>query len=414
MKWTKWGLFRSRLTGSWIKSFKAWKLALDWTVWVYFLVPGIWIAGGTYLEWWREEPSWLMWLPEWVVLLPLLFYALSGGLRVFLYEADMLFLLQRKEWLRSLIRYGALYTLLKHTVGTALLCGLLLLLLVKSMGLNSYTIFVLGLFTLVMKFGIGVIQNMLYGRWKGLQKLGMELLLSLLTSAVYMTAALLLLQEPVWLLAAAAAAAAAGAGLFRRKLRMQGTFAADVEQERKASAAVTEILLTPVMEKKPLVKLDRPLVFRRSGRIFRKSDAGTMLAEMRIKAFLRKFAHVRLWVSFFSVSTVATLASPGWLGLLLAVTLPLLAASWLHQQWKEWAKEPFLIQFKWEDEALRKGASLSGWLLLLPGVIWLFMLTGWLLGGLMMTVLMVPAGILYWWVSNKLLNTIMDPVTNKE
>ncbi|WP_313999853.1 ABC transporter permease [uncultured Paenibacillus sp.] len=196
----------------------------------------------------------------------------------------------------------------------------------------------------------------------------------------------------------------------RLKLRAKGTYASDVYEESKARVASASLLLSQVTERKgkPLIRLGKPLLFRGSGRLFRRSDAGTVLAEMRIKAFLRKLENVRLWFGFFSVSSSAVLLSPGWVALILALLLPLLAAVWAHRHWKDWLQEPFVAQFRWEKTAMRQGASISRFWLIMPGVVILSVLTGFSIGG-WLGIAAVPAIWAYWLGLNKLLAEWMAP-----
>src|SRR5690606_25987817 len=86
---------RARIKRHWTEQFRVWRTALDWTVWVYFIVPGLWIGGGTYREMWLDPPAWLASLPEALVLIVPMIYLFVGRQRLFLEDADVLFLLQK-------------------------------------------------------------------------------------------------------------------------------------------------------------------------------------------------------------------------------------------------------------------------------------------------------------------------------
>jgi len=402
-------LLEARIKRYWIDQIRVWRTALDWTVWVYIILPGLWIGGGTYREMWLDPPGWLTALPEMLVLVLPILYLFTGRQRVFLEDADVLFLLQKQEWIRRLIAGGALYTLAMNALSATLLFGFLQLWLVKGLALPQASIVAWAVCTAACKAAVTLQQHLVAARWRGWRNAVIQTLAAVAIIGAYGWVSLIGFDRPEFLIAFAMLAIAAWFLQLRYKLGAKGHFAHDVQSERKARLASTDLLLTTVMEKRPAIRLAKPVVFRKSGRLLRGSDAGTMLAEMRMKAFVRKLSNVRLWLGFFGVSTTAILVSPGWLGLTLAALLPLLAAMWLHRHWKEWVDEPFVAQFRWEDAALRKGASLSRFWLLAPGVAWIASLAGWSFGGWDMMWAALPLGIGVWWLLNGALAEVMAP-----
>jgi ABC-2 type transport system permease protein len=409
MNWTQGRLLHTRIKRFWIDQYRVWRTALDWTVWVYFIVPGLWIGGGTYREMWLDPPDWLLALPELAVLVIPVLYLFIGRLRVFLEDADMLFLTQKQDWIRRLIAGGAIYTLVMQLFTATLLFSVMLLWFVKGLGLSAAAIVAWAVFTVCCKSAVTIQQHLIEARWRGWRRWLLQGTGSIAIMLAYGWVSLHGFDRPEFLIAFGMLALAVWFLALRYKLGARGDFAFDVQSERKARLASTDLLLTTVMERKPIIRLSRPVFFRRSGRLLRGSDAGTMLAEMRMKAWLRKLANLQLWFGFFAASTTAVLVSPGWLAITLACTLPLLAAIWMHKHWREWLDEPFIAQFKWEETALRKGASLSRFWLLVPGTAWLASLAGWQYGGWEVMWASLPLGIGFWWLLNRVLAEVMSP-----
>src|SRR5690349_9932300 len=80
-------LFLIRLKRYAKEQLRAWGSVMDWTVWVYLLVPAIVISGGLYRDLWQGLPEWAPYVP-WTWLYPLaLFIMMSGRMRTFLDEA---------------------------------------------------------------------------------------------------------------------------------------------------------------------------------------------------------------------------------------------------------------------------------------------------------------------------------------
>jgi ABC-2 type transport system permease protein len=365
-------LFWIRLKRSGKEQFRVWNSVLDWTVWLYLLLPGLFIAGGLYREILQEMPNWAMSLP-WSKLYPILLLILLffGQVRIFVEEADRLFLLQRPEWLQTLKRCGIGYTWVVKLVAVGLPFLILLPFLFKAEGLTGLQLGLAYAFTIVagMIWAIGI--HMMNGRLRGWRKRIIDLIGMLLFVAVY------LIPMLAWAYDTRLLGISLGCGIvfllimLRFGLRLPINFEAEVKQESEVRLRSTEMLMSQVIESKPLVQLKRPYLFRYSQRLFRKSDAGTMLAEMRLKAFLRCMSHLRVWISFISASTVAITLVPGSIALFLVAALTMLGSSWLHIQWKQWFAEYFILQFPWSPSSARKGAVLSRfWLLLLPMLLW--------------------------------------------
>lgn len=407
MKWTLRSLFMSRVSRHWTGQYRVWRTALDWTVWLYLLIPGALFAVGTYRSWWQHPPDWLVGLPDPLAALLPLIAALTGGLRVFAEDADVLFLRQRPEWRRGLAGLGIVYSCLIHHFATAAIFGLLTIWLVHTIGITIAQMLWWAAFTAACRTAYAIVKHLIGARRNGWRKYAALFLAGAAMAAAFLISSqqLLSTRHTATMQIAAVVAWIALAVATICKLRARGTFWHDVLTERKAQLASTDFLLSQSVERKPRVQLRRPILFRQSRRLFRREDAGTVLAEMRLKSFLRKGANLRIWLSFISVSSTAVLLSPAWLSLPVALVLPGIAAVWLRDQWKEWFAEPFLTQFPWEPPVARAGASISGFWLLIPSAAWLVALAGWTIAGLWGAVAGLALGAVVWGGINKLFAT---------
>ena len=396
-------LFARRLRRYATEQYQVWRSALDWTVLLYLLVPAILIGGGTYREIWLSPPSWLLELSWWwypvVLLLPLIL----GRLRTFQEEADILFLAQQQHWLRRIVGLGMIYTIVVQSITVLLLHLLMLPYLVQGLGLTWETLLICAGWTVALRLLCTLAVNLADGRWTGWRRYTVDALLLLALLPLYVYGMRQWMSQPVWAgLLGIAAVAVVLVWLIRRKLASRSSLFADIASERDARLASTELLLSQASPPKRIGRLKQPLVLRRSQRLFRRSDAGTMLAELYIKSVLRQFGYVRLNLGFFSVSITAVVLTPLWLGLALLVVLPLMAGSWQRAQWKHWFDEEFVRHFRWTDEQAAQALETSKFWLLLPGVLVLgliagFSLIGWWGGPLTM----VGAG-LVWRLTSKL------------
>ncbi|WP_017186240.1 ABC transporter permease [Alkalibacillus haloalkaliphilus] len=97
-------MFRERLKQDFQRQLKIVRTVIDWTTIVYLILPlvtifmlDVWISPGQY---WSED------IPFYGVSLLILLFCSSGSIRTYLYEADLLFLIQRPDLMKRLRLYS--------------------------------------------------------------------------------------------------------------------------------------------------------------------------------------------------------------------------------------------------------------------------------------------------------------------
>lgn len=366
-------LFMIRLKRNWKDQIRAWGSVLDWSVWLYLLIPGIIIGVGLYLEVWEQMPDWAAKVP-WGVLYPIALFIMLifARIRIFVEEADRLFLLQRPEWFQVLKRLGLLYSIAMKAVMLLLPFALLLPYLLLSAELAPAQLAMAYAYTLIVGIGMSSARQLIKGRFKESLRGLIETGIVIAAGALYLVPMLVRTEDAKPLGMAMIAAAAVMCILVAANLRSKVQFEAEVAAERESRMKTTELLMSQVIESKPFVRFKRPYVFRKSQRLFRGDDAGTLLAELRLKAFVRGTSHVRVWISFISAGSTAVAMVPLPIALVLLAAMPMLGSTWLQAQWKHWLAEEFVAQFPWSEQATKKGASRSRLWLMMPAIaIWI-------------------------------------------
>jgi ABC-2 type transport system permease protein len=399
-RWTPGRLLLARIIRFWREQLRIWKTVGDWTVLLYIVVPGGWILGGLWLEMLREPPAWLKALPPELALVLFVLLMFAGRLRTFLEEADVLILLQRPSWIRTLRLGGAVYTLAVQAVTTALLFTLLLPWLRLHDAFDAGGLVLWAVFTLACRLLTAAVVRLAASRLRGWKLWTADTALACALIAFYVTPVLTADGSLAVMGCCTAIAFAMWAAAIACVLRRRSGYEADLAAERQARAASADFLLSAVVEKKPVPKWKRPALFPRSGRILRSSDPGAMLAEMRIKSFARQFRHLGQVFRLLAISTFALVSVPGWLSLILAALLMMFLGSWMQREWREWMDEPFIAQFRWEEAAIRRGASLSRFWLVLPAAAWFAAVAGWQFAGWAGLLPAVPAGVGLWALIN--------------
>jgi ABC-2 type transport system permease protein len=404
--WTVAKLFRRRLLRFWREQWKVWRTALDWTVWLYVVIPGLWIGGGLYVDVWNHPPQWLVDLPVWAGERVPLIVIFLGRLRTFAEEADVLILLQKKAWGRGLVLRGTLYTAFMLALLTIIIYVLLLPFLVSINHLPSSAIGSMFVYTWIWAW-IGVIwRNLIDARYAGLRKWGSKLAAMALLSVTYFIPIVFVGTDWLRLLLPVLMGVVVLILSIRYKLRAGDTFDSDVQQEHMARLASTQLLLRGVIDRKPRIRLNRPMLLRSSNRIFKRFDAETILSEMIIKAFIRRLSLLRMWLIFVGLSALALSLSPSALKPFLVVILPLLLSAWVQSHWRDVMAETFVAQFRFTDTAMRQSAEQVRFWLVVPGVALLSMISGLQTYGAWGVLSAAPA-VLIWIAVNKFLSAFM-------
>jgi len=388
-----------------------WRTALDWTVWVYLVIPALWIGGGLYLELWHTQPSWMLQVPLWVgEILPMVLILL-GSLRTFAEEADVLFLLQKPSWRQGILLRGAIYTIVTRAFVVALFIGVLLPFLIVVHQVTTAKLIELFLVVWLWSMLGALGRNLIDGRYRGWRRHVAKV--AAMAALAALAVVLAVQASQLYTAIALAAALAATVLLLRRKLRAHEMFESDVEREKEIRITSTRLLLREVIERRPKIKLSRPVVLRRSTRLFKSFDADVVLAEQAIKVFVRHFHLVRMWFSFVGASSVALVLSPTWVNVLLLALLPILIARWVQSHCYSFSIDPFVAQFSLSSEVLKKADERARFWIVVPGVVLLGLLAGavkfgvWgLLGG-------VVTGF-YWWSANKIMSDILQLKARKK
>ncbi|MFC4102361.1 ABC transporter permease [Paenibacillus xanthanilyticus] len=360
--WTIKRLFRKRVARYWKEQRRVWGTVVDGVVLCYLLFPLL-IAGVVYAGWWADPPAWMAAGPLWAAQLAPMLLALGARFRTFAEDADVLFL-HRSAWRRGLLAYGFGYTAAGLVVPGIVIYAILLPFLMGVHGLGIADVALLFSAAWSVSLAGALWRNRIHGRLRGFRKeaciggVNVTLILALLLPSFLSGSA----QTAAWL-----GCIGLGAGtayvLLRGKLRHDGDFASDVALEHAARLSGTALLVRDVVPHKPLVRLDKPLFFRRSQRLFRSDASAVVLAESALKAFLRQWLMLRYWLSFMSLGIFAVSQSPLFAQIALAAGIPLLVNMMVQNHRFNFTGEAFVRQFHWEDSDLRKaGERLRLWL----------------------------------------------------
>lgn len=362
-------LFFLRLITEWRYQYQVWKLAVDWIVALYIVIPFFAMLLYYYYSCWWQIPGWLDYIPLNALLGTVLVYAWSGTMRIFIEEADQLFLLQRKTWIMWIFMYSLWYSVFYNLVGSSLLLSILAPFLWLHYGFSFAEVILLAFFVFILKNCLGIGRQLLEFRFKGWIQGVMRSVVFIITGLyVKASVTMLLSHRGIFYLSVLLLLIALGILLYRR-MSVKGTFFEDVLRERQAKLRFANIMLMQAgtYVKKPRTIRKRPLLFRNSNLLFKKRSPVNGLVEMCLKAVLRNEKEVGFYFKLLGVYLVLILVIPEFYKWLLWILFSIMLTNAMGISWLEVINAPFVCFFPWQTEIKREAARKAIFLMALPG-----------------------------------------------
>jgi ABC-2 type transport system permease protein len=360
-------LFYRRLRSNWQFQLQTLKMAVDWTVAVYIVVPALLLAGGTYRSWWIEPPEWFAIVPAEALFVLMFLFSVNMTVRLFVEEADQLFLLQRRRWIRGVVGRALAYTFAVQTAAIGIVLALLTPMVLKGGHLNAGEWAAWCGLTVLFRPALSLMLHLISRRLSRIKRI-VSLAIGVVAAAVVYFSAAGAVQKGqiVYLVPLAVALLLLLTALVRRRLSVSDTFLQDVEAETKAKMRLAQVILSQVLPKPPKLRRHRPFLFRNSGRLFRKRTAEYGLAEAGLKSFWRSAAHMRLYIQFVSLGSAAVWLVPDWIKALVWLLILVPLGLWLRNFWLETLESPFVRLFSWRNQDVTKAAERTLFWLLWP------------------------------------------------
>ncbi|HEY8911047.1 MAG TPA: ABC transporter permease [Desulfosporosinus sp.] len=178
------GLFFQRIISGWKYQYQVWRTAVDWIVALYIVIPFSAIFIDFYLSWWRAAPGWLDYIPLSALTAIILVFAWSGTVRIFVEDADQLFLLQCKAWISRIIKYSLGYSVIYNLAVTSLLLIILAPFLLLHYGFSFMGVVWLAVFVFVLKSCMGLATQLVELHFKGWIKRIVRTVIFLITGRI--------------------------------------------------------------------------------------------------------------------------------------------------------------------------------------------------------------------------------------
>ncbi|MDG0792592.1 ABC transporter permease [Cohnella ginsengisoli] len=382
----------------WLKSIRAWRLTLDWTVLLYIVLPGLWIAGGMYQDLLRHPPDWIGRLPGQMPVAILAILMVRGRLRTFAEHGDGLFLRASGGWVRMMTKAGLAYTLAARLAVSAAGAGFMLPLMSRATGWSFEEGAALALSAGLMGFVWTLVRDAAERRLQGVRRLLAVYGLRAAFIAGWVPAAawMMIGDEPLPAATVIGALIVGGAWLGWRRLHRTGTFTQELEAEQRAYGDNVGWVLKETEQAKRPPAGRRPWVLRKPRPLLKRRDEAARIAELWLRAMLRESEWMRLLLQFASLGMAAIWLSPLWLAAIAWLGMCTLLLLWLNGLWGKWETERYMALYDWRRELRSEAREIGRSLILRPvALTWCAILglhAGWTYGGLWwLEVALLPA-----------------------
>ncbi|MGC5776864.1 ABC transporter permease [Paenibacillus pabuli] len=384
-RYTPLGLYRRRRREHFNEQLKNLKLVVDWTVWVYLLVPGLLYLGGWYVSLWTKPmPSWATGLTMPTLTGLIDFVILTGGVLIFIEEADVLFLRSRPLWMRTLMRQGMYRACLQHLGKMIAITALTAPLWSRVYDMSFIQIALVAVWFGAVASVQAIVLHMTKVRYTGWRR-WVRMIPLAVAMGIITIGATFWMHGHIWtLLAGIVAAILLLITVGQMRLIMKGTFEGDVREDLRERLKLTALLLSRSITK-PKAPRTRTMIFRKPRKLLRNRSIPNRTAETAFKAFFRNSSTMKLYLQLGSLSIAAVALPPFPVNVIVCVLLMIMLSVLFYRSWDIFATSDYIQLVSYDNEALNRAAQTMVRMLFVPlgilmgfslGAAWL----GWLEG----------------------------------
>lgn len=379
------GLYRRRRKEHFNEQLKNLKLVVDWTVWVYLLIPGLLYFSGWYVSLWSKPlPSWAtgLTLPTLTGLIDIIM--LTGGILLFVEEADVLFLKSRSLWMRTLMKQGIYRACLQYLGKMIAITALTSPLWFRVYDMSFIHIALIAIwFGTVASFQV-IVLHMTKVRYTGWRRwiriIPLVVAMGMITIGVTSW-----MHGHIWtLLAGIVVAILLLITVARMRLEMKGTFEGDVREDLRERLKFTALLLSRSVTR-PKAPRTRTIIFRKQRKLLRHRTISNRTAETAFKAFFRNSSTMKLYLQLGGLSIAAVALPPFPVNVIVCGLLVIMLSVFFYRSWEVFATSDYVQLVSYDSEALnRAGVTMVRMLFVPLGILMGFSLgaawLGWLEG----------------------------------
>ncbi|CAM3057105.1 ABC transporter permease [Paenibacillus sediminis] len=362
-------LFWRRVRDYLLQEYSIIKSLVDWTVWLYILIPGLLFAGNLYDGLWTKVlPLWLDKIPlvSAAVLLQLVIF--TGGVILFVEEADVLFLRQKPDWMKGIMVRGLLVSAAFKAVITGIIFAVLSPILFRHYELTMLEMMSLYVFATAAYIFQAIIYHFIRIRLTGIIRWLVQVPVALLMSSAFLMAWATWSNKPDRLFILSSGLAIVITLFIHRRIHLRGTFYNDVREDQVQRTKLTALILLNSVDKPKRIHR-KPWIFRKSNQLIRSQKPAHRLAASAIKAFYRNWGQSKAYFQLTALSIAAVLLPPPPANLIVYLALLFLHYYWMSSFWKAYITSEFITILPFQDEVVIDGSKFAvQGLMLIPSI----------------------------------------------
>lgn len=347
----------------------------DWVVQIYVGIPALFALIVWQGNMWYTGQTWMDGLPLPVFLVLLAVLLSFGSLRLYIREADVLFLRQQKEWFEAIVHRGLVFSFLRDFLIAGFWFVIASPFLILQYHFSWYTVIGLAFLGLLIKECFSYAKH-LPSLSQG--RLTRSLIYFLLI--ISFVAAGSVFASFVYLMVIDAFFTGLFLYLVKKRLTTQGTFLNDIKLEQQAKWRLASLIISQASEtkKKTVFSRKQPYIFKNSRTMFREKTSVNRLVDAYIKLLIRRPTRMYLYAILLVLTITFILVASSWVKWVGWIAILFLVSDWLRGHVKEASNHSFLELWHWQPETKRKAGRKTIFVLLLP----LSIISGAFLGGL--------------------------------
>lgn len=338
----------------------------DWSVWLYVLIPGVLLSARLYYDLWVVGlPSWSEALPGSIFpsLMVLLMYRAS--ILLFVQEGDVLFIRRAHRFMSGIMLRGAIYSMTMMIITSTVVFVILLPFLVQRLDLNAVEALSYLIFSITASWIVAWSRHMIsvnYVGWR--RQLFLIPTIGVLCS-LYAQVTFIWMDEPQKLLLISFLLLCIVFLFISVRLKMQGTFMNDVQEDNKLRVRLTGLMLSQAIDK-PRATRTKTWIFRNSPYLYRSRSAERRMAGAAVKSSFRNPQDLKLYVQFTGVCVLAMIWPPFIIKCILLLATYILFTYWHYLCWVRFVNDEWIALLPWSLDLTAQARTIAIRTLLLP------------------------------------------------
>ncbi|QED49002.1 ABC transporter permease [Cytobacillus dafuensis] len=332
-------IFMNRLIRAWKYQYGVIRSIADWTIILYLIIPSAAIFIMMYRTWWQETPAWIEYLPFSLIFFTIYLFSWSGRIRTYVQEADKVFLIKKELIFIGMKKWGYAYSLFVQFFRI----GVSILILLPFMRIHYLLDWqqILPLFFYFFSLNTTILLVKFYLRRIDIKfiKIAAGILLFIVFS--WFSQLIYLLWEKdlfIFIYTCGAVLMAVSIHQSLRALKKMSSIDHEIAMglEDKMKNINLIFSLSYDIEKPIVSKRTKPLLFRRSKRIFKKRTKVNGHTELFIKIFIRSYSYIFGFFQIISVTTAAMIIIPPlWIKAIIFIGFLIMMHFWLSLIWNK-------------------------------------------------------------------------------